>query len=199
MRSNNYLFRRMVTGFFLAGLVGCSSMWGVPTDQLLKNPGLHILVNNEQPIPSTGTFDFDTKLFKVNYSEEIDLAAVDTRVISALKAELEGKGFTQTTDRPDLLVSYAVALDASISGADFNAAYADEFPIIVPELELDQTLNYHKGVLIVDFVDSTSRTLLWRGAIMAGISMDVDDSEKDRRVRHGVQILLGHFPIPIEG
>jgi hypothetical protein len=50
----------------------------------------------------------------------------------------------------------------------------------------------------VDFVDSKSRKLLWRGAIMAGVSMDVSGHEKDRRVRHGVHILLGHFPKPKE-
>ncbi len=197
MRALTYVVSAMVTGLCLAGVIGCTSMLGKPTDELLANPSLHILLNDEASVPEGGTFDFDTKLFKVNYSEEIDLAAIDARVIASLEAELRRKGFKRSAESPDLLVSYAVALDAPVSGADFNEAYADEFPIVIPEAEPNQELNYHQGALIVDFIDSTSRKLLWRGAIMVGVTMDVSDREKDRRVRHGVRILLQHFPKPI--
>jgi hypothetical protein len=172
-------------------------MLGTPTDELLANPSFHILLNNEASIPENGTFDFDTKLFKINYSEEINLAAIDARVVASLEAELKRKGFKRNTEDPDLFVSYAVAMDAPVSGSDFNEAYADEFPIAIPEPAPNQELNYHQGAIIVDFIDSTSRKLLWRGAIMADVTMDVSDREKDRRVRHGIHILLEHFPKPI--
>lgn len=198
MRSRIYFLSGVAASVSLAGMIGCTSMSGTPTDHLLMEPSFHILLNNEEVISGKGTFDFDTKLFKINYSEEVDLAAIDTRVITALEAELKRKGFSRATENPDLLVSYAVAMDSSISGADFNEAYADDFPIAIPEPEPNQQLHYHQGTLIVDFVDSKSRKLLWRGAIMAGVSMDVSDHERDRRVRHGVHILLGHFPRPIQ-
>jgi hypothetical protein len=169
-----------------------------PSEQLLANPSFHILVNNRAPIPDGGTFDFDTKLFEINYSEDVDLAALDARLVTALEAELKRKGFERVTDEPDLLLSYAAALDAMISGNDFNDAYAKEFPISLPEPEPHEDLHYHQGAVIVDFVDRKLKTLLWRGAIMAGVSMDVSDEEKDRRCRQGVQMLLAHFPKPIE-
>ena len=188
----------MAACVIVAGVIGDAAMAGKPTDALLTNPSFHILVSTEQAIPEKGTFDFDTKLFKINYAEDLDLAAIDERVVTSLEAELKRKGFKRATENPDVWVSYAVAMDASISGSDFNEAYAEEFPIEVPEPEPGQDLNYHQGALIVDFVESESRKLLWRGAIMADVSMEVSEREKDRRVRHGVHVLLGHFPKPLE-
>ncbi len=197
MKSLTHFSSAIVVALCLAGLIGCASLLGKPTDELLKDPSFHILLNDEASIPGKGTFDFDTKLFKINYSEVTNLAAIDARVVAALEAELKRKGFKRSPNNPDLFVSYAVAMDAPLSGSEFNEAYADEFPIVIPEPAPNQELNYHQGAMIVDFVDSASRKLLWRGAIMAEVSMDVSDDEKDRRVRHGAHVLLQHFPKPI--
>ena len=59
-------------------------------------------------------------------------------------------------------------------------------------------MHYHQGALIVDFVSASSRKHLWRGAIMAEISMDVSEQQKDRRARNGVRALLEYFPHPVE-
>lgn len=181
--------------------LGCISMGksGSVESELLVNPSLHIIVNDKVSIPEKATFDFDTKLFKIDYSKEMDLAAVDQRLISALEDELEGKAYTRTKEQPDILVSYAIALDSTITGSDFNEAYAKEFPIEIPGLGPDEAMSYHQGVLIVDFVDRESQQLLWRGAIQAGISPDeVGDRAKARRTRNAVRILLGHFPKPVQ-
>ncbi|MBT7303103.1 MAG: DUF4136 domain-containing protein [Victivallales bacterium] len=197
MRKRSYQVLGVFTvGALLAGMIGCSSLRGTRSKDLLENPSLHILVSDESPIAATGTFDFDTKLFKVNYSEEVDLTAVDWRVVTALEAELRRQGFKRATKNPDLLVSYAVAMDSSVSGAELNEAYADEFPISVPEPKTGTRLDYHQGALIVDFVDAKSRTLLWRGSIMAHVGMQVTDREKTRRIRDAARILLAHFPKP---
>ncbi len=200
MRANAHILFVMTVGVCLAGMIGCSTLMGSSADALLADPSLHILVNNAQALPSSGTFDFDTKLFKVadTMNLDLDLAEVDARVVASLEAELKRKGFRRDTENPDLLVSYALAADASLSAAEFNKAYADDFPIAFPEPEAEQQLDYHQGVLVVDFVGREVSTLLWRGAIMAGVSMEVSDREKERRVRNAVRLLLTHFPRPIE-
>ena len=195
MRIGSLRFRRFSI-IVVAGLIGCASLAGKSSQPLLVDPSVHILLKNDRPVPSSGTFKFDTKLFKVNYTKDFDLDAVDARILRSLESELEGKGFLRSSGRPDLLVSYGVALDSPISGADLNEAYPDELPIVSPQLEADEQLTYHHGTLIVDFVDSESRELLWRGAVMAGLSMEVSDEEKDRRVAEAVRILLSHFPRP---
>jgi hypothetical protein len=197
MRGKTGALSGALAGAIMAGTIGCMALAGNSTGQLLTNPSFHILVNNEMAIPESGTFDFDTKLFKVNYTEDIDLAAVDERIVTSLETELGHKGFKRAIENPGLLISYAAAINSSVSGSEFNEAYAEEFPVSVPEPGPDQELNYHQGVVIVDFVDSNSGKLLWRGAIMADVRMDVDASEKDRRMREAIHILLSHFPKPI--
>jgi len=100
------------------------------------------------------------------------------------------------TKDPDLMVSYAAALNAPLSGADIHSAYSDEFPVKPLVQVSDHDMLYTEGALIVDFVDSHSRTLLWRGAIMAELSRDVSEDDRERRVNLAVEILLGHFPTP---
>jgi len=196
MKASTWCLSGTAACVFLASLAACASRRSM--DELLVNPSFHILVNPEQPGPDLGTFDFETKLFKVADTQNVDLAAADDRICRAIVGVLETKGFRRDTEDPDLLVSYAVALDASISGSDFNAAYAEEFPVAFPELEPHEELNYHQGTLILDFVGRESRELLWRGAIMAEIDMEVSDADRERRSRHVIEILLAHYPKPVQ-
>ncbi|CAA6678589.1 MULTISPECIES: DUF4136 domain-containing protein [unclassified Lentimonas] len=193
MKNWIYILKILVPGLLLGTMMG-SAQSQPSTDELVKNPSFHILVNHEQKIPSTGTFDFDTKLFKIDYKKEFDLHVVDQRIVGALETGFNRKGLKYDSKKPDLFVSYAVAFDAGLTGAEFNAAYATEFPISVPEPEPGQELNYHQGTLIVDVVDAKSRILLWRGSIMVKLDMDISEADKDRRVQHIVRVLLEHFP-----
>ncbi|MBN4074084.1 DUF4136 domain-containing protein [bacterium AH-315-E10] len=197
MKAFYYKLSGYVLAVCLITIIGCSSLSEKSDDELLSNMSFHILKNDNMQIPTKGTYDFDIKYFKVKYTESVDLAAIDKRVISSIEKTLKNKGFRLNTKDPDILISYAVAIDSPISSKEFNGAYAKEFPLSFPELEAGKDLNYHKGALIVDFVDVKSRKLLWRGAIMADIRMDVSDRKKDRRVKYGVGILLHHFPRPI--
>jgi hypothetical protein len=191
------LLNVLTGGLIILGTAGCALLAMNPDEELFKNPSIHILVNEEVSVPSEGTFSFDRKLFMVDYSEEMDLAAIDARIVDALADELSSKGYNRTASGADLLVSYAVAIDSAVSGSDLNEAYEDEFPIVVPEPDPDQQLSYQQGTLIVDFVDSKTRKLLWRGAIMVELSMDVSDTQKNQRARKGARFLLDHFPVPL--
>jgi hypothetical protein len=181
----------------LAALAACASS-RKSMDELLENPSLHIMVSDDALGPSPATFDFETKLYRLADPAAYDLAAVDARVAAALEGALVPRGFRRETEEPDLLLSYAIAVDSAISGEDLNAAYADEFQVAFPEAQPDERLNYHQGTLIVDFVDRASRRLLWRGAIMANVDVDVTDADRDRRARYVAEILLRHYPQPVQ-
>jgi hypothetical protein len=164
---------------------------------LLREPSFHIMVSDSIPVPATATFDFATKVYRIEFPETVDLALLDQRLIAAIEAELCGKDFRRAKLEPQILVSFALAVDSPISAKDLNAAYADDFPIEFPAAIPGEELSYHRGALIVDFVDRAAKKLLWRGAIFAGIDPDVSDDVKKRRIREAVRILLAHFPQPI--
>ncbi len=197
MNSRIAWFATALTGFGLLLVLGCRSMEKDLSTDLLVNPSLHIMVSDHHPVPSKGSFDFESKLFKVADSVEFELAAAEARITHALEAELERRGFVRDRENPDLRLSYAVAADSGISHEDLSEAYADEFPIVVPEPDPQATLDYVRGVLICDFVDNRSRKLLWRGAILAEVDMDVSDDTKVRRAGQAARTLLAHFPKPV--
>ncbi len=197
MKAQTRLLGWLAAGTALIGAIGCSSMSDKPANELLQDASFHILVSETHSVPANASFEFDTKLFKVSDSLDLDLAAIDRRITNALQTELEAKGFERAGQEPDLWVSYAVAADARISATDLNEAYAKDFPIDFPVSETNHDLHYHQGTVIVDVVDRRHQTLLWRGAIMAGFRLDISDSEKQRRANYGAQALLTHFPQPL--
>lgn len=197
MKFETRMLGSLATAAALIGAIGCSSMLDKPANELLHNASIHILVSETHSVPANASFDFDTKLFKVSDSLDLNLAAIDGRITSSIQAELEAKGFERTSDDPDLWVSYAVAADARISASDLNQAYANDFPIDFPVSETNHDLHYHQGTVIVDVIDRRHQTLLWRGAIMSDVRLDISDSEKQRRAQHGAQALLAHFPQPL--
>ena len=64
----------------------------------------------------------------------------------------------------------------------------------MPPLDASAPIQYKQGALIVDIVDARNKRLLWRGAITAGIDLNVSEELKQRRIRAAVVELLRHFP-----
>ena len=181
--------------FVLAIMSGSTTLLG-DDSKLLVNPSMHIIVNDKIDIPESGTYEFDTKIFKVRDHSNTAIADVDQRITKALEIELGKKGFKLNSEKPDILVNYAVAADSSITTNDFKYAYVDDSAFILPEFEKGKELKYNEGALIIDIVDAKSKKLLWRGAIMAELNVAATDYEKDKRVRLALKLLLNNFPRP---
>ena len=112
-------------------------------------------------------------------------------------AEFTGKGLVFTESDPELLVSYALAVGSDIDADELNQAYGD---MIDPSfLKMETQMHYKRGVLVLDVVERTSGTLLWRGAIMAEIDTNWPEERKQERCNDAVKALLRHYPLPEHG
>ena len=178
-------------------LMGCSSKpQTLKTEALagLDNPSVHIMVREAQKPPITGSFGWVYSLLKVAPDAGTSLSLINKRLHSAMLAELSGKGLVFTESEPELLVSFALAVGSDIDADELNQAYGD---MIDPAfLKMETQMHYKRGVLVLDVVERTSGTLLWRGAIMAEIDTNWPEDRKQERCSDAVKALLKHYPLP---
>ena len=185
--------------FFTSFFSSCVNLKSrIPQNEITRNSSIHIMVNSEESIPLAGTFSWGPQYFKLNYEQEFDLTGLNERLRNGIRHEMNSKGFyfIESEEEADILLGYAVALDASIDELSFNQAYGDEFKISFPVPEKNQELSYHHGALIIDVLNPKAKKLLWRGAITADIKLNVSEHEKKQRTKNAIKILLESFPKP---
>jgi len=189
----------------LAGLVvlaACSSQTvhqdvDVPPIVGLRNSSVHFIVDNTRQLPVSGTFDWGHTIFQVANVPEFDLSTADQRIHGNLETAFTAKGFLKTNANPDLLVSYALAMDSGLDEKTLNEAYEGKV-LALPRLASkgQPSMQYLQGTLVVDIVETKTQRLLWRGAIMAEVELGVSDDTKQARVQAVVAELLKNYPNP---
>jgi hypothetical protein len=67
---------------------------------------------------------------------------------------------------------------------------------IAPGLIVQSTDDYEKGALIIDIVDGFTKQSVWRGALQAAVTFDVEPAIRQQRVTSAVEALLKNFLQP---
>ena len=99
-----------------------------------------------------------------------------------------GYQFTQDPQQADFLVGYLVALESELDDQAIAKLYGN-----TPGLPLQSTEDYEKGTLVVDIVDGVTKHSVWRGALQAAVTFDVEHSLRQQRVKSAVETLLNNF------
>lgn len=82
------------------------------------------------------------------------------RIQKAVNEELDAGGYTRDDDSPDFLVVIHGGVQDRINVQTLGYGYGYLRYWGVPQMELQR---YAEGTLIIDFVDSESKNLIWRG------------------------------------
>lgn len=162
----------------------------------MVNPSVRILVDQGSAAPTSGSFGFGMSVFRVESSPQDGLAALDTRLRSALRSGFAREGLVYAEEAPDYLVSYALAAGEAIDEAELNRKYGDALQLPPAQSAESASVYYQRGVLIVDVVAREAKRLLWRGAILAEINMNWPEARKQERCDAAVGYLLGFYPSP---
>jgi len=160
----------------------------------LENPSIQVMSKVSKESPVFGSFGWGYSLFKVPPELGVNMSAVNDRLCQAMTAEFGKKGMVFAAQDPDLLISYAVVFDGEINDLELNRTYGGF--LNAPACYDETGLYYKRGVLILDVVDRQSKTLLWRGAIMAGIDTSWPENRKQERCDAAIHELLKYYPKP---
>ena len=93
------------------------------------------------------------------------------RILEAVKAEMAGKGFRETSADPDLLVDL-VAIHRPRTADDIE--------------------HYKEGSLIIAVVDSKTKKLLWQA--IGNSKIDCNDRDADQWIREAINKIMIAFP-----
>lgn len=128
------------------------------------------------------------------------------RVRSSVDVQLSARGFHHQTERPDVLVTYHVALDQKVS-----VTYLNELHGYGPGSGMGYRRNmryhgypsreafvteYQQGTLIIDIVRASDKKLIWRGTASDEVYPDSTTEAKEKRIREAVEKILALFPPP---
>jgi hypothetical protein len=155
---------------------------------------MRIQVKHDTPDLKNATFGWGLQVYKIPQEFNDSLATISKRITGSLLKQLVAKGMRYAESDPDYLISFGIGTAGEIDEDEIDAAYMD---LIGNKLnEEPSELYYKQGVMIIDVVERKSKTLMWRGAIMAEIDMKWPEERKQERCDAVTRELLKCYPRP---
>ena len=173
MKTLRMLFILSVVAF----LVSCSTAYNVKYDY-----------NTETNLTGLKTFDW----LPVPATAEIDNLNIG-RVKNAVNEQLEAKGLTMTSDNPDFLIAAHMGTKDKTRIIDWGYGYGRRGMYRGGARPVD-VYQYEEGSLILDFVDTKSKQMIWRGSANAEVSGATTPEKRQKIINEVVEKILKNFP-----
>ena len=166
--------------FLMGFVVSCSTIYGVQYDY-----------DKQADFKNLKTYDWMTVPEKAN----IDSLKVE-RVKKAVNAELQAKGLKMTSNNPDFLIAEHLGKKDKVQVTNWGYDYGrhDRYwgeprgPVGISIHE------YEEGSLILDFVDTKSKKMIWRGVAKTEVNNVDTPEKKEKLIGEAVQEILKKFP-----
>ena len=147
----------------------------------LSQSGLEIPVGAKFAwLPEAVEF-YDDPRFKGN---EIQRSIADS-IVATLT--LYGFPFTSDAAEADFLVAYTAALSTALDDDEILRRYGLVPGGISPSASVGD--NFEKGTLLIHLVKNGTRSPVWRAAVEARVTLDLDERERRRRI----DVLVGRI------
>ena len=121
-------------------------------------------------------------------ASEQEKAAFIKRLVETVDRQLEEKGLSRTKGKPDFLIIYSASVSRKTTDRD------EESPGGQPA-GLDDVI---KGVIALDFIDASTKKMLWHCVSRDTIPGHLTPGEADREMDRIVAGMLEKFPPPAD-
>lgn len=121
---------------------------------------------------------------------------LDRRIRRAVGDELRGKGIAPVArDEAQLLVSYHLGVEKKLDINTIHTGYGYGRDWYGAGGTSHTTVSeYEEGTLLIDFIDPSSKQLVWRGSGQARVRQSTSPKEREELVRKAVAEILASFP-----
>lgn len=156
-----------------------------------------LLFNSCATVQVKTDYDTHTDFSKIKsfafYKKGIDKAKISDldkrRILHAIASELEAKGLV-LSDNPDMLVSIFTKSrkkqDVYYSGYWYPSYYGNYWGTHVS--------NYTEGTLLIDFIDTKGKKLLWQGVGKGYLNTSGNVERKEARINEFVKEMMAKYP-----
>ena len=129
-----------------------------------------------------------------------DNSLLDTRFRSAISDALSKKGYQNVAqEKPDFYVAYTYQIESKIEsnnvsvGVGFGRSSRGRHAGV--GMNTGTTVReYDQGLLVIDLVDSSKASLLWRGTGTARVNPNTEPEKSVKEINDGVEKILSQFP-----
>ena len=152
--------------------------------------------------PLSGTYAWVSETQEKTGDPRIDNPLRDSRIRAAVARVLAQKGYTSTDGGvPALLVQYQYLLRSKIDSYNSSptvgfgvGSYGRHGGIAIGTSTGDQVREYDEGSLVIDFLASQGKDLLWRGTGTQAFKQYDDPEKTIRDIDALVEKILEQFP-----
>jgi hypothetical protein len=130
------------------------------------------------------------------------------RIKNAIVLEMQGKGYVEDKDNPDLLINAVTVLQekeaTAVSSTNYYGyggfyrpyGYGYGYGYPLGNSTSVNTYNYKDGTLMIDVLDTKTDKLIWEGTGTSEITSKVNDPEK--AIGYAVSKILASYPASVK-
>lgn len=116
---------------------------------------------------------------------------VDKRFRSAVNARLQAKGMSQDSASPDIYLMYHTGTENKVNVTNYGYGYGPRWGYGTGGVDVQQ---YTQGTIILDFVDSKTKQLVWRGVATGALAQNPDPAKAEEKLNAVAYDLLEEYP-----
>jgi len=130
------------------------------------------------------------------------------RFVTAIENTLKAKGFNQNSSNPDFIIATHFGKENKVDITNWGYSYApaghyNGHGYLYPSHGYSgsyantggvSVYEYEQGTLILDFVDSKTKTLIWRATAKSIISPASTPEKQTEKIKNAVNKILENFP-----
>ncbi len=168
-------------------VVGCSSIYGVSYDY-----------NKYANFARLRTYDWlpFTANDEDRQNEKIDSISL-RRIRTAVSNQLASKGLEVSSENPDFLIAVYLKTKERLSVINYGGPYVYPYYGYGPYGGTSTIVQYEEGTLLLDFIDSKSKQLIWRGSAKSDLDSVPTPEKREKMITEAVQKILENFPPPL--
>ena len=127
-------------------------------------------------------------------------AKIDRVVTKTIDDRLSEKGYSITSDKPEMLVSYYLVTNAKTDTFVVNQYYTNMGFRQPPgrsstrDSQNFQEVTYEEGIIIIDVIDAKTNQRVWQGHVATRKDVYEDEQRKEKQLAKEVNKILSYVP-----
>ena len=118
------------------------------------------------------------------------------RIKDAVDNELRAKGLKKDSGNPNFLIAKHIGFDQKINVIDYGYNYGG-YGLYYGRAWGGRNIDvyeYTEGTLILDFIDTKTKQLIWRGIATGTVDASRPKEEREKRLNEAIAKILAKFP-----
>ena len=145
--------------------------------------------------------DFATfKTYALRDGTKVGQELIDSRIVSAIEAQLAAKGLTKVEANPDVFVVYHVAFDKQkdistySSGGGYGPYGRGWGGGWAGGTTSTQIRDILVGTMVVDIADAKKGQLAWRGMAVREVNTQANPEKRDKSINEAAKKIFKNYP-----